>query len=80
MIVTGTGMLIYSLGSDNVNKVRSLTWFSAIFITFGVCFGIDFSDSRRNPNAIDVYQGKTTLEYTIRNGEIVDSVVVFKNK
>lgn len=28
------------------------------------------------PSAIDVYQGKTTLEYTIRDGEIVDSVVV----
>ena len=27
---------------------------------------------------IDVYQGKTTLEYTIRDGEIVDSVVVYK--
>ena len=36
------------------------------------------------PQAIeDVYQGKTALEYTIRDGEIVDSVivvVVFKNK
>lgn len=32
------------------------------------------------PQAIEVYQGKTTLEYTIRDGEIVDSVVVFKNK
>lgn len=32
------------------------------------------------PQAIDVYRGKTTLEYTIRDGEIVDSVVVFKNK
>lgn len=32
------------------------------------------------PQAIDVYQGKTTLEYTIKDGEIVDSVVVYKNK
>jgi hypothetical protein len=32
------------------------------------------------PQAMDVYQGKTTLEYTIRDGEIIDSVVVFKNK
>ena len=30
------------------------------------------------PSAIDVYQGKTTLEYTIRDGEIVDSCVVWK--
>lgn len=32
------------------------------------------------PTAMDVYQGKTTLEFTIRDGEIVDSVVIFKNK
>jgi hypothetical protein len=30
------------------------------------------------PTPMDVYQGKTTLEYTIRDGEIIDSVVVFK--
>lgn len=34
--------------------------------------------SEPKPKAIDVYQGKTTLEYTIRDGEIIDSVVVFK--
>ena len=32
------------------------------------------------PSAIDVYQGKTTIEYTIRGGVKVDSVVVFKEK
>ena len=31
------------------------------------------------PSAIDVYQGKTTIEYTIRDGVKVDSVVVFKD-
>lgn len=30
------------------------------------------------PKAMDVYQGKTTLEYTIRDGVKVDSVVVWK--
>ena len=30
------------------------------------------------PKAIDVYQGKTTLQYTMMNDEKVDSVVVFK--
>lgn len=29
---------------------------------------------------MDVYQNKTELEYTIRSGEVVDSVVVFKKK
>lgn len=30
------------------------------------------------PKAMDVYQGKTTLEYTIIDGIKVDSVVIFK--
>ena len=30
------------------------------------------------PTPMDVYQGKTTLEYTIRDGVKIDSVVVFK--
>ena len=34
--------------------------------------------SKTRPKAIDVYQGKTTIEYTIRDGVKVDSVVVFK--
>lgn len=33
---------------------------------------------KSQPKAMDVYQGKTTLEYTIRDGVKVDSVVVFK--
>lgn len=32
------------------------------------------------PTAIDVYREKTDLEITYRNGEIVDSTVVFKVK
>lgn len=32
------------------------------------------------PSALDVYQGKTTIEYTIRDGVKVDSVVVFKKE
>ena len=36
------------------------------------------SVSKQCPNAMDVYQGKTTLEYTIRDGVKIDSVVVWK--
>ena len=36
--------------------------------------------SGQRPKAMDVYQGKTTIEYTIRDGVKVDSVVVFKEK
>jgi hypothetical protein len=30
------------------------------------------------PTAMDVYEGKTELQYTIKNGEIVDSIAVYK--
>lgn len=33
---------------------------------------------RPEPTAMDVYRGKTELQYTIRGNEIVDSVVVYK--
>lgn len=36
--------------------------------------------SKLHPTAMDVYEGKTTLEYTIREGEVIDSVVVWKEK
>ena len=31
------------------------------------------------PTALDVYQGKTDLEYIYKDGRVTDSVVVFKN-
>lgn len=41
---------------------------------------IDEIVSGPHPKAMDVYQGKTTIEYTIKDGVKVDSVVVFKEK
>lgn len=34
----------------------------------------------QQPTAIDVYEGKTTLEITYKNGVPVDSTVVWKSK
>ena len=31
------------------------------------------------PKAIEVYQGKTTLEYTVKDGVKTDSIVVYRN-
>lgn len=33
---------------------------------------------RKVPTAMDVYKGKTTLQYTIVDGVKIDSIVVFK--
>lgn len=32
----------------------------------------------KSPTAMDVYQGKTALQYTVVDGVKIDSVVVFK--
>ena len=31
-----------------------------------------------NPTAMDVYQGKTTLEYVVVDGQVTDSTVIWK--
>jgi len=42
-----------------------------------LCWAID---GEINPTAMDVYQGKTTLEITYKDRVAVDSVVVFKER
>ena len=41
---------------------------------------IMWHDIHSHPTSLDVYQGKTTLEITYKDGIPIDSVVVFKNK
>lgn len=36
------------------------------------------SISSKNPTALDVYQGKTTLEITYRDSIPVDTIVIYK--
>ena len=58
-----------------------LTSFIVIFlISVGLFFGFLISENLNTPSAIEVYQGKTTLEYKVVDGEIVDSCVVYKKK
>lgn len=48
------------------------------FFTLGLCIlGVEYIKSK-TPTAMDVYQGKTTLEYTIVDGVIKDSTVILK--
>ena len=43
-----------------------------------VCCAL-FNHFEPQPQAIDVYQGKTTLEYKVRDDVKIDSIVVWKN-
>lgn len=58
-----------------VDGTREYLW--AMFGAFSM-LGIVLCYYDTHPSAMDVYQGKTELEYTIRGNEVVDSVVVYK--
>lgn len=54
-----------------------------VIVLLGMIFYLGYDSGwdnakRKFPTAMDVYQGKTTLQYTIVDGIKIDSVVVFK--
>lgn len=49
----------------------------SIFFVIEICIINDIIEEPK-PTPMDVYQGKTTIEYTIRDGVKTDSVVVWK--
>jgi uncharacterized membrane protein len=48
-----------------------------VFILIGIIGGVHHNTSKE-PTALDVYRGKTTLEITYRDSVAIDSVVVYK--
>ena len=67
----GNKTACFEVLSDSMIMYILLGYFIAIGMlgTFGLLF---------TPTAMDVYEGKTELQYTIRNGEIIDSIAVYK--
>ena len=56
-------------------------WIGSLSLTVAVLmFTCMIETKNPHPTALDVYQGKTTLEITYRDGNAVDSVVVYKMK
>lgn len=76
------GVILIILGiligiCSNVNPAPTF------FVVFGFIFigsGINELNDKNKPTAMDVYQGKTTLEITYKDGVPIDSMVVFKDK
>ena len=66
----------------------SLIWDIDVLTTVSctsICLGLIITlcwiiDRNTNPTAMDVYQGKTTLEITYKDRVAIDSVVVFKER
>ena len=71
---------LFILGITIANKHNDIMPFiSGYFIGIAIMVGVMKHIEMKSIKPLDVYQGKTTLEYKIVDGEIVDSVVVFKN-
>lgn len=51
---------------------------SLLLSFFSFRSGYKLGNKIHKPTAIEVYQGKTTLEYKIVDGNIIDSVVIYK--
>ena len=80
MIWIGIGILFIGVF---INLIVSDEHPGVYFGTILACVGsvlIVTNYYEKKPSAIDVYQGKTTLEITYKDSVAVDSVVVFKNK
>ena len=69
------GLLINFIISDTHPGIYLGTFLACVGATLFVA-----NQYETNPSAMDVYQGKTTLEITYKDNVPVDSVVVFKNK
>lgn len=77
--------LIFILGIENKNDENSNAIPHATagaFIVVFIIAGIAIINEEYNPSItpMDVYQGKTTLQYKVVDGEKVDSCVIWKNK
>lgn len=80
MIWIGIAILLVGVG---INVIISNEHPGVYFGTILACVGsmlVVTSRYETNPSAMDVYQGKTTLEITYKDGVAIDSVVVFKDK
>ena len=82
LILISVGLLGIFFGLTYDNDVFAIVWLvSCIFFVLGVVITLYYViDKENNPTAMDVYQGKTTLEITYKDRVAVDSVVVFKER
>lgn len=66
---------LVSIYDGDLNK-----FFVIICIIVLICLCANEMFIANKPTAMDVYQGKTELEFTVVNGEAIDSTVIFKKK
>lgn len=80
LIMIGLIVLINFVRSSGYGDMDTGVFFGMLLAVCGMIEISIVSDiiAEPKPTAMDVYQDKITLEYTIRDGVKVDSVVVWK--
>lgn len=73
MLVTIIVMIFLTRKEQYISSI----WCSIVSGCF-LLFSVILHGTHESPTALDVYQNKTTLEITYKDGVPVDSVVVFK--
>lgn len=79
LIIVGSFMLIIGL-ICLYNDEEGFAFYLGAIGAYVLSGGLFMYEEGRKPTAMDVYQGKTTLQITYRDGIPVDSIVVFKEK
>ena len=75
LLLLGFIIYIVIVLNEHIDGISSVCgFFSGIFIIAGVGCFTDY----RQPQAIDVYRGKTTLQITYKDNIPTDTIVVYK--
>lgn len=78
LIIIIVGVICLSVDANGLAFILGII--GAYLLSGGVMLHEMLHDQSCKPTAMDVYQGKTTLEITYKDSVPVDSVVVFKDK
>ncbi|MBR1620738.1 MAG: hypothetical protein IJ669_01290 [Prevotella sp.] len=78
LLFVGLGMVVVVLNDSQF--VRFLCYLVGLLGVLFMTLGISQKVDEIRPSAMDVYQGKTTLQYTYVDSVKVDSIVVFKER
>ena len=71
----GSTLIAILIMSEQTDKLTILGFVSSVFL---IIRGASCIYTCKNPSAIDVYRGKTTLQVTYKNNVPIDTTVVYK--
>lgn len=74
-VIIGSALIALLIMSEQTDKLTILGSVSSVFLIIG---GASCIYTYKNPSAIDVYRGKTTLQVTYKDNIPTDTIVVYK--